>query len=296
MVDKPRTVLVIGKTGQLARELARSPWPAGWQASFAGRDAIDLACPDAAAACVEAAAPEMVVNAAAYTAVDKAESEPGLADAVNAVAPGAIAAACARMNVPFVTVSTDYVFDGAKRGAYVESDPVGPIGAYGRSKERGERLVREAHGRHLILRTSWVFGALGNNFVRTMLRLGAERKTLKVVADQRGKPTAAADLAAGVIAAAAGLAGDASLAGTYHLANEGPTSWHEFARAIFDGAKTRGAAVPDEVLPIATAEYPTPARRPMNSELDCELFARRFGLRQRDWRLALKDVLDELLT
>lgn len=288
--------MIVGRTGQLARALARSPWPPGWRAEFAGRDAIDLADPQAAAASVSAVAPDLVINAAAYTAVDKAEGEPELADTVNATSPGAIAAGCARMKIPFVTISTDYVFDGAKSGAYVEGDQTHPIGAYGRSKALGERLVRGAHDRHLILRTSWVFSAFGSNFVRTMLRLGAERKTLKVVADQRGKPTSAGDLAAGVIAAGTALADDARVAGTYHVANAGPTSWHEFALAIFEGAEMRGATVPDEVLPIATAEYPTAAKRPMNSELGCELFEHRFGLRQRDWRLALKDVLDELLT
>jgi dTDP-4-dehydrorhamnose reductase len=292
MPNLPRKALIVGRTGQLARELARSPWPPGWRAEFAGRDVIDLADPEAAAASVSTAAPNLVINAAAYTA----ESEVELAELVNAESPGAMAAGCASLKIPFVTISTDYVFDGAKSGPYVESDPTGPVSAYGRSKERGERLVREAHDRHLILRTSWVFSALGGNFVRTMLRLGAERKTLKVVADQHGKPTCARDLAASVIAAGMALAGDASVAGTYHVANAGPTTWHEFTLAIFDGAKKRGAAVPDEVLAIATAEYPTAARRPMNSELGCELFERRFGLRQRDWRLALKDVLDELLT
>jgi len=288
-------VLVVGKTGQLARELQRASWPQGWAVDFADRTVIDLAAPEAAAAAVLDAAPNLVVNAAGYTAVDKAEREPDLAHTVNALSPGAMASACARLNIPFVALSTDYVFDGGKRGAYTEDDPVAPLGAYARSKERGEELVRAALGRHLILRTSWVFSAFGTNFVRTMLRIGAERPSVGVVADQRGKPTAAADLAGAVIAASAELARDPGAAGTYHLANAGPVSWYDFAVAIFDGAKSRGAKVPETVRAITTAEYPTPAARPANSELACDKFEHRFHMRLRSWRETLPDVLDELL-
>jgi dTDP-4-dehydrorhamnose reductase len=288
-------VLVLGKTGQLAGELERSQWPEGWDVEFASRAAIDLAQPDIAAGAVLARAPGLVINAAAYTAVDKAESEAELARTVNALSPGAIASACAKLNAPFISLSTDYVFDGLKTGPYAELDPVAPTGAYGRSKAEGEHRIRSAHEWHLILRTSWVFSRFGANFVRTMLRLGAEQQMLRVVADQHGKPTAAADLAEAVISASELLAQNRGVSGTYHVANSEPTTWHGFATAIFDLASRRGAPVPQAVEPIATADYPTPARRPANSELDCTKFEGIFSMRLRSWRPALEEVLDELL-
>jgi dTDP-4-dehydrorhamnose reductase len=290
-----RRVLVIGRTGQLARELARAAWPKGWTAEFADRTIIDLTLPQRAAEAVAEISPDMVINAAAYTAVDKAESEPELALAVNAEAPAAIAGTCARLHIPFVTFSTDYVFDGSKTGPYSEDDPVAPLGAYGRSKEQGERLVRAAHDWHLILRTSWVFSASGANFVRTMLRLAETRDHLRVVADQRGRPTAAADLARAAIAAAAQLAENPALSGTYHVANAGVMSWHEFALAIFAEVERRGGRVPATVEAITTAEYPTPARRPANSELACEKFERVFQIELRSARQALAEVTGELM-
>jgi dTDP-4-dehydrorhamnose reductase len=288
-------VLVLGKTGQLARELERSAWPEGWEVAFASRDSIDLAQPDSAAKAVLERAPGLVINAAAYTAVDKAESEPDLACAVNGLAPGAIAAACADLDIPFVTVSTDYVFDGSKEGPYTEQDATAPASAYGRSKAEGEERVRSAQSWHAILRTSWVFSHQGSNFVRTMLRLGAERPLLRVVADQRGRPTAACDLAKAVIGASEMLVRNRDVSGTYHVANAEPTTWHGFATAIFAGAKQRGASVPDKVEQIGTADYPTPARRPPNSELDCTKFEQTFSMPLRSWRPALDEVLDALL-
>jgi len=287
-------VLVLGKTGQLARELARSVWPAGWQPQFSNRTTIDLSQPEQAAAAVEQRAPELVINAAAYTAVDEAESEPELALRINAEAPAAIAAVCAQRNIPFVTVSTDYVFDGSKPAPYTEGDEVRPASAYGRSKAEGEARIRAAHDWHLILRTSWVFSAHGSNFVKTMLRLGAEREQLGVVADQRGKPTSASDLAKAVIAASASMVENRALAGTYHAANSQVTTWHDFAQAIFDGAKARSARTP-QLRAIGTADFPTPARRPANSELATEKFERAFNYRLRPWREPLAEVLDELL-
>ncbi len=295
MTSRPVSVLVIGKTGQLAGELARSAWPEGWNVAYADRQAIDLGKPDEAAAAVERAAPDLVVNAAAYTAVDKAESDDEAARNVNALAPAAIAAVCARRGIPFVTVSTDYVFDGAKTGAYREDDPVGPTTVYGRTKEEGERLVRAANPKHLILRTSWVFSALGANFVRTMLRLGGQRPEMRVVGDQHGKPTAAADLARAVIAASAAVLRNDGPYGTFHVSNAGSTSWHEFAVTIFERAGKRGATVPQKVEAIPTSEYPTPAKRPANSELACDKFEQNFGHRFRPWSQALDDVLDELI-
>jgi dTDP-4-dehydrorhamnose reductase len=283
--------LVIGRNGQLARELARSEWPNGWRPAFSGRDEIDLAHPADAASAVMERKPELVINVAAYTAVDKAESEPELANRVNAEAPAAIAMACAANEIPFITISTDYVFDGAKTVPYVEGDSVSPINVYGRSKAEGEVAVRAAGGPHQILRTSWVFSAHGSNFVRTMLRL-ADRETINVVADQRGRPTAAGELAHAVIVASELLLRDHSYSGTYHVANAGETTWYDFAAAIFAFAKRRGRAVP-RLRPITTEQYPTPARRPANSVLSTDAFEHRFGMILRPWRQALDEVLEE---
>jgi dTDP-4-dehydrorhamnose reductase len=285
--------LVIGRNGQLARELARAEWPSEWRPVFLGRDEIDLAHPGNAARAAMEHRPELVINAAAYTAVDRAESEPELAIRINAEAPAAIASACAANEIPFVTISTDYVFDGANIVPYVEGDPVRPINVYGRSKAEGEAAVREAGGPHLILRTSWVFSAHGNNFVRTMLRL-ADRETITVVADQRGRPTAAGDLAHAIIIASELLMRDHSYSGTYHVANAGEATWYDFAVAIFDRVKARGRSVP-QVKPITTEQYPTPAQRPANSALSTDAFERRFGLPLRPWRQALDHVLEEAM-
>ena len=288
-------VLVIGSEGQLARELARAGWPDGWTVKCVGRPQLDLRLPDQAAAHVEAAAPDLVVNAAGYTNVDLAESEPDLAFLINATGPAAIAGACARLGTPLLTVSTDYVFDGRQSTPYAEDDAVNPIGAYGRSKAKSEALVRAALPEHLILRTSWVFSAFGTNFVRTMRRLGAERPILRVVADQRGCPTAAGDLAGAIIAVCGAIRSGNQRFGTYHLTNAGATSWHEFAGAIFKDLAARGERVPDQVLPITTGEFPTKAARPANSVLDCNRFAQTFGMMMRPWRAALADCLDELV-
>jgi len=288
-------VLVIGRSGQLARELARARWPAGWTASFASPPDLDLREPDRAAAAVMAAKPDIVVNAAAYTQVDQAETEPDLARLLNAAGPAAVAAACATLDVPFVTVSTDYVFNGAKQGAYREDDPVDPIGAYGRSKAEGEVLIRAANPRHVILRTSWVFSPFGSNFVRTMMRLGAERPMLRIVADQHGRPTYAGDLAGGIVQICAALQAGNGEYGTFHAANDGPTSWHAFAVAIFQGLAERGERVPQQVAAITTAEYPTKAARPANSVLDCTQLANTFGVTLRPWRAALDECLSELV-
>lgn len=295
MSKAPLQVLILGKTGQLAQELQRARWPSEWTIRFANHPTIDLAFPERASDAVRALRADLVINAAAYTAVDKAESERDLAFAVNAISPGLIASVCGQRGVPFVTISTDYVFDGTKPAAYIEDDTVKPINVYGQSKEEGERRVRDANSRHLILRTSWLFSAFGTNFVRTMLRLAREREELRIVADQRGKPTAAADLAAAVVAASEALSQHERIAGTYHVANAQAASWYEFASAVFDGVARMGGRTPRRVLPIGTAEYVTAAKRPSNSELACEKFERTFGLDLRTWRKALDDVLDELL-
>jgi dTDP-4-dehydrorhamnose reductase len=295
MPKKSISVLVVGKTGQLAHALARSSLPDDWRVTFADRNQIDLAKPDAAAAVVRGLAPDLVINAAAYTAVDAAESEPELARLINCLTPAAVAGVCASRNVPFVTVSTDYVFDGTRLGPYRESDPVAPLGVYGSTKEEGERLVRSAWSKHLIFRTSWVFSATGTNFVRTMLRYGKEREVLRVVADQRGKPTAASDLASAILMASQKILSGGGAFGTYHIANADVTTWNEFAQTIFENARHQGHPVPTTVEAISTAEYPTRAKRPANSELDTSKFTNTFGFEMRSWKLALPDVLDELL-
>jgi len=278
------TILVFGKTGQLARELA-----AHQGVTCLGRDQADLSHPAACAAAIRAAQPQMVINAAAYTAVDRAEEEEALAQVVNGAAPGAMAVACAELGIPFVTVSTDYVFDGSGKAPWKPGDAPGPLNAYGRSKLAGEDAVRAAGGVHAILRTSWVVSAHGNNFVKTMLRLGRDRERLTIVADQTGAPTPARAIAAACLEIARQLAQDPAKSGTYHLAGAPQTSWADFAREIF-----AQAGVDCAVEDIPTTAYPTPAARPLNSRLDCTTLETVFGLSQPDWRLGLKDILKDL--
>jgi dTDP-4-dehydrorhamnose reductase len=285
-------VLVIGRQGQLARELARARWPDGWSVTCVGRPDIDLRFPDKAAAAVTASACDLVVNAAAYTNVDLAESEPELALLINASGPSAIAAACARIGAPLLAVSTDYVFDGTNPAPYSEADAVNPIGAYGRSKAEGEAYIRAALPEHLILRASWLFSPFGTNFVRTMTRLGGERPVVRVVADQRGCPTSAADLARAIVAVCVATKSGKGSYGTFHVANAGATTWYDMARAIFEGLAARGERVP-QVIPITTAEYPAKAVRPANSALDCSRVEQVFGITMRPWRDALEDCLSE---
>lgn len=280
-------LLVIGQTGQVARELARA-LPPGAEARFLGRDQVDLSQPGQAAAAVAATACDAVINAAAWTAVDRAEAEEAAAHVVNAEAPAAMAEAAARKGVPFLHISTDYVFDGTGTRPFRPDDPTGPLGAYGRSKLAGEAGVRAAGGPHLILRTSWVVSAHGANFVKTMLRLGRERPVLRVVADQIGGPTPAAAIARALLAAARAMLGGTP-GGTHHFAGAPDTSWADFARAIF-----ATAGLPTQVEDIATADYPTPARRPANSRLDCSAFTAAFGVPRPDWREGLEDIVREL--
>ncbi|HDR29637.1 dTDP-4-dehydrorhamnose reductase [Rhodovulum sp.] len=278
-------ILVFGRTGQVARELAHlAPG-----AVFLGREGADLADPDACAAAIAAHAPRAVINAAAWTAVDRAETEEALATLINGTAPGAMARECAARAIPFVHISTDYVFDGSGTRPWRPDDPTGPISAYGRSKLAGERAVRAAGGAHAILRTSWVFSAHGANFVKTMLRLGAERDALRIVADQVGGPTPAADIAAACLGLLRGLEKDPDTAGTYHFAGAPDVSWAGFACEIFAQAGLRVA-----VEEIAAAQYPTPARRPLNSRLDCAALEIRFGITRPDWRKGLVQVLAQL--
>ncbi|MCC0076854.1 MAG: dTDP-4-dehydrorhamnose reductase [Rhodobacter sp.] len=271
------TLLVFGKTGQVALALAQI----ASDAVFLGREAADLADPEACAAAIHSQRPAAVINAAAWTAVDQAEADEAGAQTVNARAPAAMARACAALGIPFLTISTDYVFDGSGERPWQPDDPVAPINAYGRSKQAGEDAVRAAGGRVAILRTSWVFSADGANFVKTMLRLSETRDQLSVVDDQIGGPTPA-----GAVARAALVITEAMIAGhpggTWHIAGRPYVSWAEFARWIF-----RFAGREVTVTPIATADYPTPARRPLNSRLDCTTLLRDFTLAQPDWKAAL---------
>jgi dTDP-4-dehydrorhamnose reductase len=296
---RPPRVLVAGREGQLARALATTFAGAGWTVAALGRPALDLAGPvGAVAGAVRAEAPDLVVNAAAYTAVDRAEAEPAAAMAVNRDGAAALAGAAAAVGAPVLHVSTDYVFDGAKGEPYTEDDAPAPTGAYGRSKLEGEAAVLAANPRSAVLRTSWVCSATGHNFLRTMLRLAAEgREEVSVVDDQRGAPTFAADLAAAMLAVAPRLvaspAGDAAF-GVFHLSGAPDTTWHGFAAAIFAGAAARGHRAP-ALRAIPTAAYPTPARRPADSRLDCSRIAAVHGVHRPDWRPALGRCLDELL-
>lgn len=278
------TVLVFGKTGQVARELAAFD-----DVLCIGREVADLTAPESCSAAIHAHVPRAVINAAAYTAVDRAEEEEALATLINAEAPHVMARACASLGIPFVQISTDYVFDGGGVTPWQPDDPTGPLGAYGRSKLLGEQKVRSAGGVHAILRTSWVVSAHGTNFVKTMLRLGAERDALTVVADQMGGPTGAREIAAACHGIAAQLMGAPEKSGTYHFSGAPICSWADFARAIFDKA-----ALDCAVKDIPASDYPTPAARPLNSRLNCASTQAAFGIAQPDWRDTLDHILHDL--
>lgn len=290
-----REILITGGGGQLGQALARHRWPAGWAPVAMTRAELDLANPAAIAAAVAARPWAAVVNAGAYTAVDKAESEPVTAWQVNAVAPAALAAACAAADIPLVHVSTDYVFDGSKAGAWEPGDAPAPLGVYGASKLGGELAVRAGTARHAIVRTAWVVSATGHNFVKTMLRLGAQHPVLRVVSDQHGSPTAAADLADALATIAVRMAEDANApTGTWHFANGGATTWHGFATDIFRQAAAHGGPSPS-VEAIATADFPTPARRPANSLLSTDTLSRDWGITPQPWQQALGPILEEII-
>ncbi|WP_054463377.1 dTDP-4-dehydrorhamnose reductase [Phaeobacter sp. 11ANDIMAR09] len=277
-------ILVFGKTGQLARELAPLD-----DVTCLGRDQADLSDPAACAAAIRAARPAAVINAAAYTAVDRAEEEEALATLINGAAPAAMAQACADLGIPFVHVSTDYVFDGSGETAWQPQDMVAPVNAYGRSKLAGEEGVGAAGGAYALLRTSWVVSSHGHNFVKTMLRLGAERDRLTIVADQIGAPTPARAIADTCLAMVQQLRQDPGKSGVYHLQGAPQVSWAGFATEIF-----AQAGMTCEVEGIATTAYPTPAARPLNSRLDCTTLETVFGISQPDWRLGLRDILKDL--
>lgn len=288
-------ILVLGRDGQVARELAKLGAREGLDLEFAGRDRLDLLSGDPTAL-LDPSAPSAVINAAAYTAVDRAEAEPDLAWRLNRDGPAALAAGCAARAIPLVHFSTDYVFDGRKPAPYVETDARAPQGVYGASKAAGEDAVQAAGGIYAILRTAWVYSAFGANFVKTMLRLAETREEVAVVDDQRGNPSWAEDCARGALLSARRLIDrDAEAQGLFHLAGEGEATWADFAEAVFDESARRGGRRP-RVRRITTAEYPTPVVRPANSRLDCGKLQRAFGWRPRPWREALSACFDELET
>jgi len=291
-------IFVTGTEGQVARSLREAAAKDhGLVLGWGARPAFDLAQPDAAARAIEAFEPDLVVNPAAYTAVDRAESEPELAFAINRDGAGAVAAAAARAGAPVIQLSTDYVFDGTKDSPYVENDPPCPVGVYGRSKLAGEQAVATANARHIILRTAWVYAPFGANFVRTMLRLAAERDKLRVVDDQVGCPTYAPDIADAILAIAR-LIGHGgwrpAFTGVTNLAGPDAVSWRGFAEAIIAGAACRGGHRPT-IEAITTADYPTPAKRPANSRLNTGRLAQQFGIRLPACETSLNRCLDELL-
>lgn len=290
-----REILVLGGSGQVGTELARAAMPAGWRVVAPSRADCDLADPASVRAAVASRPWAAVINTAAYTAVDRAETEVAEAWMLNAVGPAVLAKATGDAGIPLVHVSTDYVFSGALDRPYREDDPVGPVGVYGASKEGGEQAVRTGNPRHAILRTAWVVSPHRANFLKTMLRLAAEREELRVVADQRGCPTAARDLAGALIAAARRLADDpAAPTGTFHAVNAGDTTWADFAAAIMAASAARGGPSA-RIVPIATADYPTPARRPANSRLSTERLAAGFDIRLRPWQEAMQEIVAELI-
>lgn len=303
-------MIVTGAQGQVGWELTRRAATLGHEVLAWDMAELDITDADAVQQALDASGAELVINAAAYTAVDKAEQESEQAFAVNRDGPAHLAAACARLNLPLLHISTDYVYDGAKIDPYVETDPTTPLGVYGASKLAGDEAVRSLWSRHLILRVSWVFGIHGHNFVKTILRLAREREELRIVADQRGCPTYAGDLADVLLELAGRIAeiDEQNAWGVYHYCGAPATTWHGFASAIIERAREEERVVPkrrsrkaapaapeplivQSVTPITTAAYPTPAARPINSVLDCAKLAERFGIQPRPWQAGLDAMI-----
>ena len=295
-------ILLLGKNGQVGWELQRALAPLGELVALDRGGAMplsgDLCDGQGLAATVRAVRPDVIVNAAAHTAVDKAESEPDVARAINAIAPGVLAREAAALGAWLVHYSTDYVFDGTGSMPWTERDPTGPLGVYGASKLEGETLVRASGCRHLVLRTSWVYAARGHNFAKTMLRLAAERDSLTVIDDQHGAPTGAELLADATAHAIRTAMQRADVSGTYHLAASGQTTWHGYARHVIERARTAGRPLKvasDAIRPVPTSAFPTPAKRPANSRLATARFRQTFALVLPDWRTGVDRMLDEVL-
>jgi dTDP-4-dehydrorhamnose reductase len=287
-------ILVTGRDGQVARNLAEAISP-DVEMVFAGRPDFDLEAPETVMSAIRSARPDVVVSAAAYTAVDQAEDEPERAFAVNATGAGAVAAAAAEVGSAIVHLSTDYVFSGEKQGEYDETDETGPRSVYGRSKLAGEAAVAAANPRHVILRTAWVYSPFGRNFVKTMLALAATRDSVRVVADQWGNPTSAADIADGILRIACALPShNPSHYGIFHLAGQGSTNWSGFARHVFAESRKHGGPFA-EVEDIGTQDYPTKARRPANSLLSVAKLEHIFGWRPPDWQESCRKIVEQLV-
>jgi dTDP-4-dehydrorhamnose reductase len=280
-------LLVTGAGGMTGAKVNAQSVQRGWECRALTRAELDISDSEAVREAIASYRPDVVINAAAYTAVDDAEQHEALATRVNADGAGNVARAANESGAAVIHISTDYVFDGKSSRPHLPTDPVGPLGAYGRSKLAGEIAVRTEAERHLIVRTSWVYSEKGRNFVLTMLRIGATTREIKVVNDQHGCPTSASDLALALLAAADSMNRDRGMSGTYHFSNSGVTTWYDFAKEIFH---VRGGVAP-VIIPIPSASYPTPAKRPSWSVLDCSSFARDFGVSPRPWQEALRDVL-----
>jgi dTDP-4-dehydrorhamnose reductase len=288
-----KKALLTGGTGQVGAAIAKAAVRRGFAVTAPARDTLDLTKVDEIVAAVDADDWSIIINCAAYTAVDKAQSEPARANAINRVAPGIFASEAARRAIPIIHLSTDYVFDGSKATPYVEDDPVYPLGVYGASKESGEAAVRAYNPAHAIIRTAWVVSAGGGNFIDTMLRLARERDEIGVVSDQVGCPTSATDIAQAVLTVATQMTKDGGISsGTWHFVNSGSATWHDFAAFIFEKASAKGLKTP-RLNAITTADYPTPARRPTNSQLDTSRITKDFGINPRDWQAAISDILNE---
>ncbi len=289
-------IIIIGSKGQLGRELVSQSKNLGFEILGADLPQLDITDIAQVENTITNFQPSLVINAAAYTDVDKAETEQSLAFAVNSDGPTNLAVVCANSDIPLIHISSDYVFDGQKGTPYIETDPVSPLGVYGKSKTDGEKKIRFNIKKHIILRTSWLYGVHGRNFVKTMLKLGKERNVIKVVADQFGSPTSAADLAEAVLTISSLIQERTEINwGTYHYCGHGVTTWHKFAETIFEIARPSGSIITSRVEPITTAEYPTRAKRPPFSALDCSLIKKRFGISPKPWQGSLKITIDRIL-
>lgn len=289
-------IIIIGSKGQLGRELVSQSKNLGFEILGVDLPQLDITNIVQVENTITNFQPSLAINAAAYTAVDKAETEQRLAMAVNSDGPKNLAVVCAKSDIPLIHISSDYVFDGQKGAPYIEHDPVSPLGVYGKSKADGEKKIRLNIKKCVIVRTSWLYGAHGHNFVKTMLTLGKEKETIPVVIDQLGSPTCAADLAETVLTIAALIPKRTEIDwGTYHYCGQGVTSWHEFAETIFEIARPYGSIITTKVAPITTDQYPTIAKRPPFSALDCGLIKKRFKISPKPWQKSLKITIDHIL-
>ncbi len=289
-------ILITGANGQLGTELTRQSPNSGFSAIPVDLPEVDITRADPVRAAIQDGGAALVINCAAYTQVDKAESQEMPAYHVNCVGPAVLAHVCADAGIPLIHVSTDFVFDGARQSPYLETDPISPMSVYGKSKAVGDAVVERILPQHIIIRTAWLYALHGQNFVKTILRLGTERDVVRVVSDQMGCPTCAADLAEAILIMADAIRTKENIAwGTYHYCGKGITSWHGFAQAILDIAQSHVPLKTSLVEPITTDQYPTPAKRPAYSALNCDKIEKEFGIQTRPWRESLEKTLMQLL-